>query len=320
MRRFYLLGLCLLLACAGCKKKDAPSALVADDAGAAEADPESHLAQVVIEDVAVELVDETSLGAYSQDLAKHVGRELAESGEFFALANQADPLRPTRRAHIRVRVSYSRAQQGTTGEPSHLAAVEVTATWLGQSEPFLRENLVGERLVNDREEPEEASKVITAHLVQTTDEACRGLIEQERLRGGGDVALVELLSSGKGTPQLLRFALSQLPKRNIDSAVDLTAPYLSSEHAEVREQAVATLVALGDPRGVDPLTKIAEFADHETMHMVLEAVSVLGGQDAIDYLEFVAAGHSDPEVKARANKALERARTVPKATRPSASD
>ena len=79
-----------------------------------------------------------------------------------------------------------------------------------------------------------------------------------------------------------------------------------SGEGDWRGEAVGTLVGIGDQRAVDAMAKSVVFTDHEMLEMVIEAVSVLGGEDARVYLDFVASGHPDAEIKQRAAQALGR--------------
>ena len=285
----------LAAAATGCKDstKKKPAAVADELVPVAPVRQAYEAEQVIIDDVVLRVSDDSpGYELYPKQLAQHVGRQLAESGYFFALPNQADPMRPSRRARISVSVDYSRVPEGSAGKPSLLAAVEATVTWVDGSTPFLKENLLGERITESVPEAELAL-VAAAHVARIVEEACVGLIAQERLRTGPSRQIVETLGGQGTSPNLLRFALKQLAPRRIAGAVELAARHLGSKHPEVRHVAVSTLVELGDPAGVDALTKAASFDDHESMRVVVEAVAVLGGQDAIDYLDFVASGHPD---------------------------
>ena len=42
------------------------------------------------------------------------------------------------------------------------------------------------------------------------------------------------------------------------------------------------------------------------MRLVIEAVSAIGGDEAAEFLEYVATGHSDSDLRSRAREGLER--------------
>ncbi|MBT8492538.1 MAG: HEAT repeat domain-containing protein [Deltaproteobacteria bacterium] len=305
------LGSALLLALllAACSKGDKTAK--GDDAAPARASQPSRqtseqVEQVLISDLTIRETD-NPLGyqLYREQLAQRLGRQLTGSGLFFALPNQTDPMRPARRAKIELVVSYERIPAGSTGKPSLLAAVEGRVTWEGDDEPFLRENLVGERVL-EGEKPEDLPKIGAAHVATTVEEIGRGLIAQEKLRGGPLTSLVATLEGGHSDPNLLRFALMQVGERPLEGAVGLAARHLGSKHPAVRSEAIAALVRLKDPAAVDPLTKSVEFDDYDSVRAVVEAAAAIGGEDAEAYLDFVASGHPDDGIKKRAKEALER--------------
>jgi len=298
------LAIAVSAGCSDKKKPPEPTASRAQPGDAGESRLADEPAQILIDDVVVRVVrDDLGFPLYQDQLGKHIGRQLADSGLFFPLPNQADPMRPSRRARVEVTIDLSRLPEGSSGVPSYLVAVEARVTWVGESEPLLKENLLGERPIDDVKEAERPL-VAAAHVARTVEEACAGLIAQERLRAGSDEALAAALGKDDASPNLVRFALLELGRRKPPGAVALASHHLRSKHPELRNVAVATLVAIGDPAGVDPLTKAASFDDHDDMRAVIEAVSVLGGQDAVDYLEFVAAGHPSDEIKQRAQDSL----------------
>ena len=46
--------------------------------------------------------------------------------------------------------------------------------------------------------------------------------------------------------------------------------------------------------------------DRREMRKILDAIALLGGDEAADYLGFVADGHEDPEIRALATAARQR--------------
>jgi hypothetical protein len=62
------------------------------------------------------------------------------------------------------------------------------------------------------------------------------------------------------------------------------------------------LIAMREQRAVSALTRNRSMRDRHEMRKVLEAIAILGGEEARDYLSFVAASHDDEEIR---NLALE---------------
>jgi hypothetical protein len=61
-----------------------------------------------------------------------------------------------------------------------------------------------------------------------------------------------------------------------------------------------------DRRAVAVLTRSRSFRDRREMQKIIEAISVLGGVEALDYLSFVADAHDDPDIKTQAAEARQR--------------
>jgi len=99
-------------------------------------------------------------------------------------------------------------------------------------------------------------------------------------------------------------ALRVAGERHLTALVPAIIPLLKSEDRDVRDRAVGTLAALGDARAVKPLTEVARFRDLTDLPMVLDALAAIGGDEARAYLEFVASGHENPEMRELARKAL----------------
>jgi len=79
---------------------------------------------------------------------------------------------------------------------------------------------------------------------------------------------------------------------------------LRSDDAAMRDRAIGALAAIRDRRAVKPLTEVARFRDVSDLPKVLDAVAAIGGDEARSYLEFVASGHEDLEIREIAKQAL----------------
>jgi len=74
----------------------------------------------------------------------------------------------------------------------------------------------------------------------------------------------------------------------------------------VRDAALGALIAMRDRRAVHELTQSRSLRDRREMRKIIEAISILGGQEADEYLSFVAATHDDDEIRAEAAAARAR--------------
>ena len=81
---------------------------------------------------------------------------------------------------------------------------------------------------------------------------------------------------------------------------------LSDEDEGVRDAALGTLVVLRERSAVKALAESHQMRDTREMRKILDAIATLGGQEARDYLSFVAETHDDEEIRTMAKAALDR--------------
>ncbi len=99
-------------------------------------------------------------------------------------------------------------------------------------------------------------------------------------------------------------ALRVAGERRERAVVPAVVRLLKSEDRDVRDRAVGTLASIRDPRAVKPPTGVARSRDLGDLPMVLDALAAIGGDEARAYLEFVASGHDNLEIRELAKKAL----------------
>jgi len=68
-------------------------------------------------------------------------------------------------------------------------------------------------------------------------------------------------------------------------------------------------VAIGDRRAVSALTRLTRFRNTEKMAKIIDGIGTLGGREAREYLELVASGHEDADIRNMAAEALARLRS-----------
>ena len=81
---------------------------------------------------------------------------------------------------------------------------------------------------------------------------------------------------------------------------------LENPNESVRDAALGALIQIGDRRAVSALTKSRSLHDRREMRKIIEAIATLGGDEALDYLSFVAASHDEEEIRALAAAAKQR--------------
>jgi hypothetical protein len=81
---------------------------------------------------------------------------------------------------------------------------------------------------------------------------------------------------------------------------------LGDDDESVRDAALGALIAMRERSAVRALTESRSLRDRREMRKIIEAISILGGQEADEYLSFVAATHDDDEIRAEAATARTR--------------
>ena len=107
-------------------------------------------------------------------------------------------------------------------------------------------------------------------------------------------------------PDLKQEAIEVCGERKLMACTETLLPLLRSEDLELRDRVVAVLARIGDRRAVRPITEVSKFGQLDELPKVLDAVARIGGPEARAYLEFVAHGHDQKEVRELAKKQLER--------------
>jgi hypothetical protein len=117
----------------------------------------------------------------------------------------------------------------------------------------------------------------------------------------------ELRAATKADAGELRLAaINAIGDRKVTEDADALYPLLDDPDEVTRDAALGALIRLGDRHAVSVLTKNRSLRDRREMGKVIEAISRLGGEEADDYLGFVASAHDDEEIRAEAAAARER--------------
>ena len=95
-------------------------------------------------------------------------------------------------------------------------------------------------------------------------------------------------------------------RRRLPATFTPLVALLKHKDIGVSDGAVGALVALGDRRAVKPLTHLSNLSDTARLARILDAIGSLGGDEAVGYLEFLASGHDDDDIRFMAAEALER--------------
>ena len=113
---------------------------------------------------------------------------------------------------------------------------------------------------------------------------------------------------------MLEPAIRVAGERRLRDEVPVLLELLENPSEAVRDAALGALIQIGDRRAVTALAKSRSMKDRREMRKILDAISILGGDEALDYLSFVAESHDDEEIRglaAAAKGRLERRQKSP---------
>lgn len=312
MTKLAALLLFSVAAAPGCKRggagrpKDGGPEVAAPAEAAVRADAgfagKRALETAVIGDISIRRIDPDSHKSdlKDEDLAGAIGSVLHGSKAFAADVGEVPAGRTGVPAKVAVNITWDLAD--TPKGRSIVCAVEAAIEWQRGERLTPRENVLTERpLAGD---PKRAPAMVAQMIEQSVVEAARGLVAKEELRQGDDAAVLAELDALD--PDAVLWALELVADRKLGAAFERALSLLKAKDAGVRAAALRALVALKDPRAVEPLAKMANFSNPEELKMVVEAVSAIGGDDAAEFLEYVATGHSDADLRSRAREGLER--------------
>jgi hypothetical protein len=136
------------------------------------------------------------------------------------------------------------------------------------------------------------------------DDILRTYTGRLKLWTGDSGALTSALNSDAG--ELRVEAIRAIGERNVTSEAPALLKLLDDQDEVVRDAALGALVEMRDRRAVSVLAQERSMRDRREMRKILDAIALLGGDEAADYLGFVADGHEDPEIRALATAARQR--------------
>jgi hypothetical protein len=131
-----------------------------------------------------------------------------------------------------------------------------------------------------------------------------GFAAREKLAAAPESAIHAALRADGG--ELQEQAIRVAGERKLRDEVPALLDLLDNPNESVRDAALGALIQIGDRRAVSALTKSRSLHDRREMRKIIEAIATLGGDEALDYLSFVAATHDDEEIRALAVAAKQR--------------
>jgi hypothetical protein len=148
------------------------------------------------------------------------------------------------------------------------------------------------------------SAIFAALVARVTGDLLDAFTTRRRLRQGSAEALHAAMLADGGDLRLEAIAL--VGERHLTAEAPALLGLLDDPDEPTRDAALGALIALGDRRAVTALTRSRSLRDRREMGKIIEAISILGGEEADDYLGFIASSHDDEEIRAEAKSARER--------------
>lgn len=282
----------------------APTSVHEDAAPATRSDPEHET--LVITGVAVKVIDpETPREIYPRLLAKRAGQVLTASP---AIIGEQDPVPPGehgRRATVELVIRYGTSSPGE--DPAIAAAVAAEVIWERGDDLAAAADILAERPI-DPDERKNLDGIVADHVERTVIQAAKVVAYKESVRTATEAEILAAMKDAD--PELAAWALTVAGDRELSSAVDPAIALLSSERRMVVDAAIGALANLGARRAVPALTALSNPEDTTRTRTLIEALAVIGGDDAVVFLEYVATGHPKPEIRDHAKDALARARAT----------
>ena len=260
--------------------------------------------RVVVTEVAIEVVEQSgreSVELYTRELGQQMGQLLVTSGLYLAQVEDVEPGYTQREAALAIQIKYE-SSPDLEGGSALLVTVTSELVWADRGADLApMAQVFAERPWNPAEGGDRDG-IIAATVAATVTRAGHILIAQEQVRVSDSKGLQSALESAD--VELALWSLALIAERRDADFYTRVVSALGSDESLIRDGALAALVAIGDRRAVDVLTKRAAFDDPEFMALVLDAVVALGGADAREYLEFIASGHPSEALRARAASGL----------------
>jgi HEAT repeat protein len=146
--------------------------------------------------------------------------------------------------------------------------------------------------------------IFTRLVTRTIQDLLSAYVARQQLWTGDATKVRRAMTADAG--ELKMEAIRAVGERKLTSEAPALLKLLQHEDEAVRDAALGALVELRDRRAVSVLAEQRSMRDQREMRKILDAISVLGGPEAADYLGFVAGGHEDAEIRTMATEARNR--------------
>jgi hypothetical protein len=158
------------------------------------------------------------------------------------------------------------------------------------------------QLVDGR--PPDRGPLYTKLVNRLLGDVLHDYLTRQKLYAGDPATLRSAMHADGG--ELMVEAIRAAGERKLTSEAPRLLQLLEHPDETVRDAALGALVELRERKAVGVLAAQRSMRDKREMRKILDAIAVLGGPEAADYLGFVADGHEDPEIREMAKQAKQR--------------
>jgi hypothetical protein len=141
---------------------------------------------------------------------------------------------------------------------------------------------------------------------RTATDLLSGLLARARLRRATPAELHAAIVGDGGAGPVREEAIRLAGQRGLTAEAPALLPLLDDPEESIRDAALGALIALRDQRAVAQLARHRSLRDRREMTKILEAISQIGGEEAEQYLSFVADAHEDADIRQQAREAHDR--------------
>jgi hypothetical protein len=158
----------------------------------------------------------------------------------------------------------------------------------------------------DKGQLSELAAAVQRLAERTTGDLLSAYVTRQKLWIADETEIARGLASKDGDLRLEAIRIAGA--RKLKAHLPVMLRLLADEDEATRDAALGAVVAMGERSSIRALAESRQMRDSYEMSKVLDAVATLGGQEAKDYLSFVAETHDDSDIRAMAKASLERLR------------
>jgi hypothetical protein len=155
-----------------------------------------------------------------------------------------------------------------------------------------------------REKKDDRQAVLQRLVERIIADVMFAYIRRQKLWEAPEPEIAAILSSDD--EDLRIEAMRIVGVRKLHGQVPAVIRLLTDQSESIRDAALGTLVAMRERSSIKALAQSHEMRDAREMRKILDAIASLGGQEAREFLGFVAETHDDEEIREMARAALER--------------